>query len=172
MDKRSRDTAAQFSRQAQAYAESPSHARGADLDILLDFARPAAGERCLDLATGPGHTALRVAAEADLVVGFDIAPGMVEMARRRAAETGAANLRVLVGEVHALPFPAGTFDLVTCRIAPHHFADVPGALAEAARVLRPNGRLVVEDSGYPGHRTPRVAATFDHRVSFPRPEQI
>ncbi len=150
MDPHARDTAAQFSRQAEAYADSRSHARGADLEILLDFARPLPGERCLDLATGPGHTAQRVAATAGLVVGFDIAPGMIAVARRRAAAAGAENLRFLVGDVHSLPFPDGSLDLVTCRIAPHHFADLPAALAEAARVLGPKGRLVVEDSLAPG----------------------
>ena len=146
MDRHARDTAAQFSRQAEAYAASPSHARGADLEILLDFARPLPGERCLDLATGPGHTAQRLAATGGLVVGFDIAPGMIAVARRRAAEAGAENLHFLVGDVHGLPFPDGSLDLVTCRTAPHHFADVPAALTEAARVLGPHGRLVVEDS--------------------------
>jgi ubiquinone/menaquinone biosynthesis C-methylase UbiE len=159
MIKHARDTAAQFSRQAEAYARSPSHARGGDLDILLDFARPAAGETCLDLATGPGHTAFRLAAAAGTVAGFDIAPGMIEVARRRAAETGVGNLRFLVGDVHTLPFPAASFDLVTCRIAPHHFADVPAALAEAARVLIPAGRLVIEDSLAPDE--PAAAAFLE-----------
>ena len=45
-----RDTAEQFSRQAAAYAASPTHARGDDLDLVLDFAAPASGETCLDLA--------------------------------------------------------------------------------------------------------------------------
>ncbi len=54
MDPHARDTAARFSRQAEAYAASPSHARGADLEILLDFARPLPGERCLDLVLSSG----------------------------------------------------------------------------------------------------------------------
>jgi ubiquinone/menaquinone biosynthesis C-methylase UbiE len=146
MSEHDRDTARQFSRQAEVYAASPSHARGEDLDRVLDLAAPGPADRCLDLATGPGHTAFRVAARAGPVIGFDIAQGMIDVARRRAAEAGEANLQFVVGDVHALPFPPKTFDLVTCRIAPHHFRDVHGALREAARVLRPAGRLVVEDS--------------------------
>ncbi len=146
MSDTSRTTAEQFSRQAEAYAASPSHAAGDDLELVLDFAAPAAGETCLDLATGPGHTAARLAPVAGFVVGLDIAPGMIDVARRRAADLGLANLAYVIGDVQALPLPAGSLDLVTCRIAPHHFHDVAGFVKEAARVLKPTGRLVVEDS--------------------------
>ena len=60
------DTAAHFSRRAEAYAASPSHARGADLEIVTRLAAPGPGDRCLDIACGPGHTALRMAREAGL----------------------------------------------------------------------------------------------------------
>ncbi len=159
MSEHDRDTARQFSRQAEAYAASPSHAGGGDLDMVLDLAAPSPADHCLDLATGPGHTAFRVAARADKVIGFDIAQGMIEIARRRAADPDEANLQFVVGDVHALPFATETFDLVTCRIAPHHFRDVPGAVGEAARVLRPDGRLVIEDSLAPDD--PAVAAFLE-----------
>jgi len=159
-----RSTAEQFSRQAEAYAASPTHAGGDDLDLVLDFAAPGAHETCLDLATGPGHTAARLAAllqesGANLVVGLDAAPGMIAVARRRAAELGLANLAYMIGDVHALPLPAAALDLVTCRIAPHHFHDVVGFVREAARVLKPGGRLVIEDSLAP--EAPAVAAFLD-----------
>ena len=141
-----RTTADQFSRQAAAYAASPTHAQGDDLDLVLDFAAPGPGDTCLDLATGPGHTAARLAAGAGFVLGLDIAPGMIAVARDRAAEMGLANLAYLIGDVHALPLPTQSLDLITCRIAPHHFHHVEGFVREAARVLTPGGRLVVEDS--------------------------
>ncbi len=146
MSDQTRATADQFSRQAAAYAASPTHARGDDLDLVLEFAAPAPGEICLDLATGPGHTAARLSPAAGFVVGLDIAPGMIAVARNRAAETGVANLAYLIGDVHALPLASASLDLVTCRIAPHHFHDVGKFLSEASRVLQPGGRLVVEDS--------------------------
>jgi ubiquinone/menaquinone biosynthesis C-methylase UbiE len=143
----SKTTAAeQFSRQAAVYAESASHAHGDDLDLVADLAAPGPADLCLDLATGPGHTAARIAESAAFTTGLDIAPGMVEVARERAASMGRTDLAYLLGDVQALPFDSGTFDLVTCRIAPHHFHDVPGFVREAARVLKPDGRLVVEDS--------------------------
>ena len=140
------DTAAHFSRRAEAYAASPSHARGADLEIVTEFANPGPADRCLDIACGPGHTALRMARAAGLVIAADIAPGMLDTTRRLAAERGLDNVLVQYAEAAALPFSDASFDLVTCRIAPHHFADVPGFLAEVARVLAPAGRFVLEDS--------------------------
>lgn len=146
MSDQTRAAAAQFSRQAAAYAASPSHAGGDDLGLVLDFAAPAAGETGLDLATGPGHTAAHLAQSAGFVIGLDVAPGMIAVARQRAADMGLANLAYLLGDVHALPFAAASVGLVTCRIAPHHFHDVGAFVREAARLLKPGGRLVVEDS--------------------------
>jgi len=146
MSKQIADTARQFSRQAEAYANSPSHAQGADLAVVAEFAAATAGDLCLDVATGPGHTAFRIAAEASFAIGADLAPGMVVTARRLAEERGIANTAFLLADVHGLPFADSSFDLVTCRIAPHHFADIDAAFREVARVLRPGGRFVVEDS--------------------------
>jgi SAM-dependent methyltransferase len=140
------DTAEHFSRHARNYAASPSHAAGADLDIVEAFAAPEASDRCLDVATGPGHTALRMARTAGFVVGTDIALGMIKAARNLAAERGLANAIFHSADVAALPFADASFDLVTCRIAPHHFADLGAALHEIARVLKQDGRFVMEDS--------------------------
>ncbi len=82
------NTAAHFSRQAAAYAASPSHAHGADLDIVAGFAAPWPDDLCLDIACGPGHTALRMAERARLVIACDLAPGMIDTPRPRAAERG------------------------------------------------------------------------------------
>ncbi len=159
MSDQPRAAAELFSRQAEAYAASATHARGDDLDLVIEFAAPAAGETCLDLATGPGHTASRLADKAAMAIGLDIAPGMIRVARERAVEAGRTNLAYLIGDVHALPFASGSLDLVTCRIAPHHFHDVPGFVREAARVLKRNGRLVIEDSLAPDD--PEVAAFLE-----------
>jgi ubiquinone/menaquinone biosynthesis C-methylase UbiE len=153
------DTAAQFSRQAEAYAASASHATDADLDIVADYAAAVRRDRCLDVACGPGHTALRIARTAGFVVAADIAPGMLAASRRLAGERGLSNVAVQYADAAALPFPAAAFDLVTCRIAPHHFPDVPGFVREVARVLKPAGRFVLEDSLAP--EAPGPAAFLD-----------
>ena len=141
-----RKTADQFSCQAQAYAESPTHARDADLNIVAEFAAPGAGDRCLDVACGAGHTALRMAETAGQVIAVDIAPGMLDATRRLAAERRLTSVHVQYAAADALPFAANSFDLVICRIAAHHFPDLPAFLAEVARVLAPSGHLVLEDS--------------------------
>ncbi len=140
------DAARQFSRQAEAYAASPTHAHGGDLDIIEELAECHENDLCLDIATGPGNTAFRLAREAGFVVASDIAPGMLAVARRQALGQGLGNLGFVLAAAEALPFPSRSFDLVSCRIAPHHFASIPGFLAEVARVLQPSGRFVLEDS--------------------------
>ena len=136
----------QFTRQAHRYARSRPHASGASLAALIDLARPRAGERALDVATGTGFTAFAVAERGASVVAADLTRGMLEEARRLAAERGLAGVRFVEAAAEALPFPSRTFELVTCRIAPHHFASIPAFLSEVRRILRPGGRLALADT--------------------------
>ena len=64
-------------------------------------------------------------------------------------ERGLDNVTVELADAEDLPFEDNTFDLVTCRIAPHHFSNVMAFLREAARVLRANGTLAVVDNIVP-----------------------
>jgi ubiquinone/menaquinone biosynthesis C-methylase UbiE len=159
MDSQNSKTSEHFSNQAEAYASSISHAQGTDLDILEQLAQPVASDICLDIATGPGHTALRIAPKAGFVVGVDIAEGMIKKAAELAGAQGCANLLFQVADAHILPFASNSFSLVTCRIAPHHFYDVAKAMREVARVLKPGGRFVLEDSLSP--EDPVLAAFLD-----------
>ena len=138
----------QFSRAADMYAVSEHHT-GSDLDTLIEFAEPVSGDVVLDVATGAGHVALALAPLVSSVVATDLATGMVDKARERGAEVGVLNLECRVADAERLPFDDEAFDLVTCRIAPHHFVDINAAIREAARVLRPGGRYVVVDSMSP-----------------------
>lgn len=143
------EIARQFGRLSHAYAESPGHARGSDLELLMALLDPAPGMRVLDVATGAGHTAAAAAARGAHVTAVDLAPEMVERTRELAAQRGLAGLEARVMDAEALDLPDACFDAVTCRIAPHHFPDVRAALREIARVLRPGGRFVLEDSTVP-----------------------
>jgi ubiquinone/menaquinone biosynthesis C-methylase UbiE len=142
----------QFDRQADAYVASPGHARGDDLERVAAYAAPEPSMRALDIATGPGNTAARIAPHVAAVVAVDVAPAMVARAQRLFSERGLANALALVAEAERLPFPDCAFDLVLCRIAPHHFTDLPRAVAEVARVLAPGGAFVLEDSCSPDDR--------------------
>ena len=136
---------ARFGAFAQRYVTSPTHAQGQELGRLVEIAQPEPGWLALDVATGGGHTALRFAPWVRRVIATDLAAGMLAAARAhiRAQEVG--NVAFGLADAHDLPFPAGTFDLVTCRIAPHHFVDCARFVREGARVLAPGGLLLVQD---------------------------
>lgn len=134
-----------FGRFAEGYVESAAHASGDDLARLVELAEPAASDVALDIATGGGHTALALAPHVARVVASDLTPQMLDAAEAHAARRGVANVEFVTAEAESLPFFDAGFDIVVCRIAAHHFADVHAFVREAARVLKPGGRFVVED---------------------------
>lgn len=142
----------QFGANAAAYVSSPTHAQGASLARLVEVIAPSRDWHILDIATATGHTALAFAPHVASVVGLDLTPQMLPLAVGLAAERGLSNTFFTVGDVEDLPFAAGTFDAVTCRIAPHHFPDIGRFIVEAARVLRSGGVLAVVDNTVPGSR--------------------
>jgi ubiquinone/menaquinone biosynthesis C-methylase UbiE len=137
----------QFGPVAAAYADSPSHAGGPSLRRMRELAPPRPTDRVLDVATGAGHAAFAYAPYVAEVIASDITPEMLEQVRRLAAERGLTNVHTR-GDVpaEALPFADAEFDLVLCRVAPHHFPDVGRILSESRRVLRPGGALVLCDT--------------------------
>ncbi len=145
-----------FSRFADHYRTSPTHASGSDLELLIEIARPEANWLVLEVATGGGHTAVKFAPYVAGVIASDIAPAMLEAAARSAEDNGLSNIRFLAADAESLPFEPGLFDLVTCRIAPHHFPDASQFIWHSARVIRPGGLLLVQDHLLPPDR--RAAA--------------
>ena len=139
----------EFGANAGAYVDSEVHARGASLDRLVDLLQPEATWHVLDIATGTGHTAFALAPHVASVTATDITPQMLEKARQLAAERRIHNVLFDTADAGELPYADGTFDLVTCRIAAHHFADIPRFIGEAARVIRRGGRLAVVDNIVP-----------------------
>ena len=124
---------------AATYATSRSHAKGGSLPRLVELLAPQKGTTALDIATGAGHVALALAPHVAHVIASDLTPQMLMVARGLAAERHLANVGFADMRAEALPFAGGTFDIVTCRIAPHHFDDVRAFVTEVARVLRPGG---------------------------------
>lgn len=142
-----KDVRAQFGKTAAAYVSSPTHASGEDLERLLVVAAPRSDERALDLGCGVGHTLRRVAPLVSFAVGADATLEMMQAGR--ASVVTAANAAFAQTDASALPFADATFDLVTCRLAAHHFHDAASAFREVARVLRPGGRFVLVDNYTP-----------------------
>jgi predicted RNA methylase len=124
-----------WSSRAEAFRESPTHREGPDLDLVVEMCEPGAGVKVLDVATGGGHVARRLREEGCTVVTVDPAPGMQPDVIARAEH---------------LPFDDGSFDVVTCRIAAHHFENIRDAVNEMARVS--NRLLVIEDNLYRGEQ--------------------
>jgi SAM-dependent methyltransferase len=150
-----RQVQAQFGAVAAAHVTSAGYAGGDDLDRLLEWGKALRPQRVLDVATGGGHTALAFAGLGARVTAFDLAEPMLHTTRAFLTERG-ATVRCVAGDVEALPFRAGVFDVVTCRIAAHHFANVGPAVRQIAAVVRPGGSFLMQD--ILGHDDGRAAA--------------
>ncbi len=140
---------AQYTSVGDAYVKSVGHATGSDLQRMIALAAPLPAERLLDIATGGGHVARVFAPLVAEVIASDLTPEILVHAERSFAELGLTNVTVAVADAEQLPFDDGSFDLVTCRIAPHHFPEPGRFVIEAVRVLRPGGRFVQVDSTVP-----------------------
>jgi ubiquinone/menaquinone biosynthesis C-methylase UbiE len=138
-----------FGERAALYATSTTHKDPLTLQRVLELAAPQAHWSALDIATGTGHTALALAPHVASVIGIDLTPRMLAEAERLRVERGATNVAFQTGDVHQLDFSDASFDLVTCRRAAHHFSDIGRALGEMRRVLRPQGRLIIDDRSVP-----------------------
>ena len=136
----------QFGASADAYAVSDIHARGESLAALIQTIQPRRHWQALDVATGAGHTALACAPHVARVIAMDVTVEMLLKTAQLAARRGIGNVETGLADAEALPFRAGSFDLVTCRLAFHHFAHPQQAIDEFARVLKPGGMLGFTDN--------------------------
>jgi len=142
-----KDVRAQFGKTAAAYVSSATHASGEDLERLIAVAAPRSTERALDLGCGVGHTLRRVAPMVAFAVGADATFEMMQAGRT--SVVSATNVAFVQSDATALPFADATFDVVTCRLAAHHFSDAASAFRDVARVLRHGGRFVLVDNYAP-----------------------
>jgi demethylmenaquinone methyltransferase / 2-methoxy-6-polyprenyl-1,4-benzoquinol methylase len=120
---------------------------------LIDLAAPQSGSRALDLATGTGDIAFALAARGARVVGLDITLRMIELAR---AKRDHDLVRFLVGDMLALPFPSGCFDIVTTGYGLRNVPNLTTAMDEIGRVLAPGGQLLSLDFDRPSNRIVRA----------------
>jgi ubiquinone/menaquinone biosynthesis C-methylase UbiE len=134
----------------QVMARSESRGRAA----VIDWVDPTPGKRILDLACGPGTLSYRLAESVSPdgeVVGIDLAPGMIELARREAPS--GLPLRFELMDMEDLRFADGSFDAATCGHGLSFVPDLPRALTEARRVIKPGGRMAASvpvDPSQPG----------------------
>src|SRR5215510_4491371 len=173
-DARSKDSTSviqgAFARQARAFARSPLQTDPRRLAVLLEFLGSRRGERVLDVACGPGIVTRALDQAGLLAIGIDLTREMVQ-------EAAAAGGRFVRGDVRRLPFGDATFDVSVCRNSFHHFADPAAMMAEMTRVLRPGGRVVVEDMQAPDddgqrayHETIETLRDVSHARTLTRSE--
>jgi SAM-dependent methyltransferase len=145
---------------------------------VLELLEPHNGEDVLDIGSGPGHLASEIALRVSpggVVHGVDPSTSMLAIAERRAASEHAARVRFGRGDALALPFPDASFDAVTATQVYEYVADMPAALAEARRVLRPGGRLLILDTDWDSlvwhssdrARMRRVLTAWDEHLDDP-----
>lgn len=138
-----------FGKTAASYLTSKPHAQGKSLDRLVALTQPQPHWRVLDVATGAGHTAYAFAPQVARVWATDITDEMLDLVRQEVGKRALSNVRVASAKAESLPFEDASFDLVTCRIAPHHFDSIVAFLREAHRVLKPGATLATVDNVVP-----------------------
>jgi arsenite methyltransferase len=145
---------------------------------VLDLLAPRPGERVLDLGVGPGFLASEVAARVGpdgLVAGVDVSESMLAIARTRVVAGPAAPVQLRIGSATDLPYEDQSFDAVVTTQVLEYVSDIPAALAEIRRMLRPGGRVLVLDTDwdsivwhcrdYP--RMERVLAAWQEHLADP-----
>jgi ubiquinone/menaquinone biosynthesis C-methylase UbiE len=148
LDQRQAAAAEQFDRQSDRYGKSHILANTADIEGGLAGLKPGPGATALDVATGGGHAAVFLAGRGWQVTAGDIAPRMLANASRLADDAG-VQIETRLFPAEQMPFAASTFDLVTSRVAPHHFSDPGLFIAEVTRVLKPGGHFLLIDGSVP-----------------------
>ncbi len=124
-----------------------SAAMGNDMTLaIVAAACVQPGIRVLDIACGTGEPAISIAellGDSGEVVGIDISPSPLKIAAERATQRGLSNVIFQQADAHELPFPDNSFDCITSRLGVMFFSDLPRALNEMRRVLKPTGRAIL-----------------------------
>ena len=124
----------------------------------------------LDIATGTGDLAIKLARELDpiAVTGVDLSEGMIEIGRAKVAKEGLQEVVTLgIGDCLLLPFTDASFDVVTCAYGVRNFADLLAGYREMHRVLRPGGRAVILELSTPTSPMVRPLYNFYTRHVIP-----
>jgi ubiquinone/menaquinone biosynthesis C-methylase UbiE len=166
----------QFARQSDRYGKG--HILQNVDDVRTALAHIALPERAhvLDVATGGGHTGLLLASLGHDVTLSDITQPMLDRAGESARERG-LSVKTRLHEAEKFPFPDASFDLVTCRVAAHHFSSPEAFVRETARVLVPGGYFLLIDGTVEddqpeaeewSHRVEKLRDPSHHRFVTPR----
>lgn len=128
---------------------------------LMEAVRAEPVESLLDIGTGTGRVLEHVADHVTSAVGIDNAKPMLEIARDKLDRAGLNNCQVRLADMYHLPFPADRFDAVTLNMVLHHAEAPSDVLREAARVLKPGGRVILVD--FAPHKLEELREQHTHR---------
>ncbi len=136
---------AHYARAGENYVATTVHDTEIGLPEMLELAGTQFDWHVLDVATGDRQTALYFASHVGTVIATDFIGQRTQVAQRFIQEQDITNIKFCSADAEILPFTANSFDLVTCRLAAHHFRDIFTFVQEATRVLKPKGILLVQD---------------------------
>lgn len=136
--------AEQFGRQSHRYGKGHILADVGEVTAALSHIPLPGHASVLDVATGAGHTGLHLAGLGHDVTCADIAQPMLDRVTEAAHERG-LEVATRLHSAESMPYRDAMFDLVTSRVAPHHFSSPEKFVRETARVLKPGGHLLLID---------------------------
>lgn len=166
----------QFARQSRNYGRSHILADVSDVEAGLEKITLPAVAQVLDVATGAGHTGLYLASLGHQVTCTDLAAPMLDRVREAAQERG-LKVETRQHPAEEFPYADASFDLVTSRVAPHHFSSPESFIRETSRVLRPGGWFLLIDGSVPDdaaeaeewlHQVEKHRDPSHHRLLSPR----
>ncbi|MBX9606448.1 MAG: methyltransferase domain-containing protein [Gammaproteobacteria bacterium] len=160
----------QFTRQAAGFAAAPELHNEAVHALLRDAAAPRREDVLLDVACGPGSVVAAFAPHVAHATGVDATPAMLAQARALADSQRLGNVSWREASAYALPFAAGSFDIVCSRFAFHHLERIEDAFAEMLRVARRGARLLLCDGV--ADDDPARATAFNAMERFRDPSTV
>jgi DNA-binding transcriptional ArsR family regulator/2-polyprenyl-3-methyl-5-hydroxy-6-metoxy-1,4-benzoquinol methylase len=144
---RARAAAAYFDAQAETWDEMRSlHIAESEVEAaIIALLSPAPLGRLVDIGTGTGRMLELLGGQAEGAIGVDRSPEMLRLARAKLAEAGLEQVELRQGDMYAVSLPDGAADTVVLHQVLHYAQQPEAALAEAARLIAPGGRLLVVD---------------------------
>ncbi|HEY4600368.1 MAG TPA: methyltransferase domain-containing protein [Cerasibacillus sp.] len=136
-----------FAENKEKYLTSSTHNNPNDLSLLVEWLQPTSNMTVLDIATGGGHVAKALSKHVKKVIASDITKEMLENTAKHLSNID--NIDYCIADAEHLPFLDSTFDIITCRIASHHFPKPDRFIREVKRVLKPQGQFMLIDNVAP-----------------------